>query len=94
MKITKALFFSTAIMVCAFIPLFTMTGVEGHIFGPMARTYAYAISGGLIATFTVTPALAGYLLPESLSETDTAAIRFLRRGFRPVSGFATLSQVG
>ena len=37
------------------MPLFTLTGVEGHIFGPMAKTYAYAIAGGLLATFTVTP---------------------------------------
>ena len=39
-----------------------MSGIEGHIFGPMAQTYAYAIAGGLIATFTVTPALCGLLL--------------------------------
>ena len=35
-----------------FVPLFTLSGIEGHIFGPMAKTYAYAIAGGLIATFT------------------------------------------
>jgi hypothetical protein len=38
-----------------FVPLFTMQGVEGQIFGPMARTYGYALAGALIATFTVTP---------------------------------------
>ena len=70
-QVNRGIFFSAAIIVAGFIPLFTMTGVEGHIFGPMARTYAYAISGGLLATFTVTPALAGYLLPESLNETET-----------------------
>ena len=58
------MFFSTAIIVAAFIPLFTMQGVEGQIFGPMARTYAYALIGALIATFTVTPCLASLLLPE------------------------------
>ncbi len=42
----------------AFIPLFTMQGVEGQIFSPMARTYAYALVGALLATFTVTPCLA------------------------------------
>jgi Cu/Ag efflux pump CusA len=35
----------------------TLSGAEGHIFGPMAKTYAYAIAGGLIAAFTITPAL-------------------------------------
>ena len=45
-KSASAIFFSAAIIVRGFVPLFTMSGVEGHIFGPMARTYAYAIAGG------------------------------------------------
>jgi cobalt-zinc-cadmium resistance protein CzcA len=62
-EVNKAIFFSAAIITASFVPLFTLTGVEGHIFGPMARTYAYAIAGGLIATFTVSPALSAILLP-------------------------------
>src|SRR5579872_327891 len=50
-QVNRAIFFSAAIIIAGFVPLFTMTGIEGHIFGPMARTYAYAIAGGLIATF-------------------------------------------
>src|SRR5262249_28443008 len=65
----------------AFIPLFTMQGVEGQIFGPMARTYAYALVGALIATFTVTPCLASLLLPEHVEEVETAVVRGLRRVF-------------
>jgi heavy metal efflux system protein len=59
------MFFSTAITVAAFVPLFTMQGVEGQIFSPMARTYGYALVGALIATFTVTPVLASLLLPST-----------------------------
>ncbi len=92
-QVNRGIFFSAAIIVAGFIPLFTMTGVEGHIFGPMARTYAYAISGGLLATFTVTPALAGYLLPESVNEAETVAIRTLRKIFRPVAGFALSNRI-
>ncbi len=44
-EIERALFFSTLIIVCAFIPLFSMTGPEGALFGPMANTYAFAICG-------------------------------------------------
>ena len=40
-----------------------MQGVEGQIFGPMARTYAYALIGAIIATFTITPVLCSVLLP-------------------------------
>ena len=83
-QIDRAVFFSTAIIVAAFIPLFTMQGVEGQIFGPMARTYAYALVGALIATFTVTPCLASLLLPEHVEEVETIVVRSLRRVFTPV----------
>jgi cobalt-zinc-cadmium resistance protein CzcA len=84
LQIDRAMFFSTAIIVAAFIPLFTMSGVEGQIFGPMARTYAYALVGALIATFTVTPCLASLLLPERVREVETVIVRTIRRVYTPV----------
>src|SRR3954464_2078482 len=57
-EVDKAILFSVIITIAAFLPLFTMQGVEGQIFGPMARTYAYALLGAVIATFTITPVLA------------------------------------
>ena len=56
-EVSRPIFFSAAIIIVGFIPLFTLSGVEGHIFGPMAKTYAYALAGGLLATFTISPAL-------------------------------------
>ena len=44
-------------MVCAFMPLFTMTGPEGQLFGPMAQTYAFALAGALVLALTLTPVL-------------------------------------
>ncbi len=84
LQVDKAVFFSTAIIVAAFIPLFTMQGVEGQIFGPMARTYAYALIGALIATFTVTPCLASLLVPEQIDEVETIVVRRLRSVYTPV----------
>jgi heavy metal efflux system protein len=81
-EVTQAIFFSATIIIAGFLPLFTLSGVEGHIFGPMAKTYAYALSGGLLATFTVSPALAALLLPEKVSETETIIVRGLRRLYR------------
>jgi heavy metal efflux system protein len=83
-QVDKAIFFSTAIIVAAFVPLFTMQGVEGQIFGPMARTYAYALVGALIATFTVTPCLASLLLADQVAEVETAVVRWLRSAYTPV----------
>ncbi len=84
LQIDKAVFFSTAIIVVAFIPLFTMQGVEGQIFSPMARTYGYALVGALIATFTITPCLASLLVPEHVSEVETILVRMLRSIYTPV----------
>ncbi|HZR71562.1 CusA/CzcA family heavy metal efflux RND transporter [Bradyrhizobium sp.] len=84
MQVDRAVFFSTAIIVAAFIPLFTMQGVEGQIFGPMARTYAYALVGALLATFTVTPCLCSLLLPTHVSEVETFVVRNVRRIYEPV----------
>ena len=61
-EVTKSLFFATAVMVCALLPLFTMKGPEGQIFGPMADTYAFALGGALILSLTVSPVLCLLLL--------------------------------
>jgi cobalt-zinc-cadmium resistance protein CzcA len=88
LQVDKAILFSTAITIAAFGPLFTMQGVEGQIFGPMARTYGYALAGALIATFTVTPVLASILLPERIQEAETFIVRGLHRLYRPGLEFA------
>src|SRR5471032_136220 len=82
--VSRSIFFAAAIIIAAFIPLFTLSGVEGNIFGPMARTYAYALAGGLLATFTVTPALSALILPAHVHETQTWIMRFLHRIYMPV----------
>jgi cobalt-zinc-cadmium resistance protein CzcA len=86
-EVTQAIFFSATIIIAGFLPLFTLSGVEGHIFGPMAKTYAYALSGGLLATFTMSPALAAVLLPERVSETETIIVRGLRSVYRRIIGW-------
>ncbi len=87
-QVDRAILFSTAITVAAFIPLFTMQGVEGQIFGPMARTYGYALAGALLATFTITPVLASLLLPKHINEKETLIVHKLREFYRPVLRWA------
>jgi heavy metal efflux system protein len=88
LQVDKAIFFSTLVTAAGFVPLFTMQGVEGQIFGPMARTYGFALAGALIATFTVTPVLCHFLLPEHLRETEVFAVRLLHRVYDPALRFA------
>jgi heavy metal efflux system protein len=92
-EVNWPIFFAAAIIIAAFVPLFTLSGVEGHIFRPTAKTYAYAILGGLIATFTVSPALSALLLPEEMAETETLVVRGLRRLYEPVLRFAVAKWV-
>lgn len=92
MQIDKAILFSTIITVAAFLPLFTMEGVEGQIFGPMARTYGYALAGALLATFTITPVLSSYLLPKHAKEVETILVKKLRDWYTPVLTWALANQ--
>ncbi|MGJ4921209.1 efflux RND transporter permease subunit [Bradyrhizobium oligotrophicum] len=86
--VSRSIFFAAAIIIAAFLPLFTLSGVEGNIFGPMARTYAYALAGGLLATFTVTPALSAIILPAHVEETETRLMRLLHAIYSPVLRWA------
>jgi len=88
LQVDRAVLFSVMITVAAFVPLFTMQGVEGQIFGPMARTYGYALAGALIATFTITPVLASIAMPDKVQEVETVVVRALRKIYSPVLGWA------
>jgi cobalt-zinc-cadmium resistance protein CzcA len=92
-EVSQGIFFSAAIIIAAFVPLFTLSGIEGHIFGPMAKTYAYAIAGGLLATFTVTPALSALFLPKTMEERETFVVRMLHRGLTPVIRIALANRL-
>jgi heavy metal efflux system protein len=88
LQVDRAVLFSALITVASFVPLLTMQGVEGAIFGPMARTYGYALAGALIATFTISPVLASLLIPEHVKEAETIVVRCLHRLYDPALRFA------
>jgi cobalt-zinc-cadmium resistance protein CzcA len=80
-EVERSLFFSTIIMVCALLPLFTMKGPEGQIFGPMADTYAFALGGALLLALTVSPVLCCLFLRHLEPVRDNFLVRFLRWGY-------------
>jgi|CZKO01.1.fsa_nt_gi cobalt-zinc-cadmium resistance protein CzcA len=92
-EVSRSIFFAAAIIIAGFVPLFTLSGIEGHIFGPMAKTYGYAIAGGLLATFTIAPALSALLLQGKIQETETALIRLLRKVYDPAVEFALANRL-
>ncbi len=78
-EVGRPIFFATTIIVIAFLPLFTMTGVPGKIFAPMSITYGFALSGALLMAFTLAPALCSLLFNQSVKETDTPIVRWLHQ---------------
>jgi cobalt-zinc-cadmium resistance protein CzcA len=80
-EVERPLFFSTAIMVFAFIPLFTMQGPEGQIFGPMADTYAFALAGGLLLALTVAPVMCLLFFKNLQPSQDNWLVRWLKRSY-------------
>jgi cobalt-zinc-cadmium resistance protein CzcA len=92
-EVSQSIFFAAAIIIAGFVPLFTLSGIEGHIFGPMAKTYAYAIAGGLVATFTIAPALSLLMFPQKVEERETLIVRWLRRIYEPTLEFVLANRI-
>jgi cobalt-zinc-cadmium resistance protein CzcA len=80
-EVERPLLFSTLIMVCAFIPLFTMRGPEGQIFGPMADTYAFALGGALLLALVVAPVLCLIFFRNLQPREDNFLVRTLKNGY-------------
>jgi cobalt-zinc-cadmium resistance protein CzcA len=75
--------FATLIIGVSFLPLFTMTGVSGVIFAPMARTYAYAIGGAILLALTLTPVLASRFIKVDDEEHESRIMHVLHRLYQP-----------
>src|SRR5205814_7234656 len=80
-EVQGALLFSTAIMICAFVPLFTMQGPEGQIFGPMAETYAFALAGALLLAVLLCPLLCLFFFKNLKPAPDNFLVRWLKRRY-------------
>ncbi len=80
-EVEKPLLFSTLIMVCAFIPLFTMQGPEGQIFGPMAQTYAFALGGALLLALILAPALCLIFFKNLQPAADNFLVHWLKASY-------------
>jgi len=80
-EIDRALLFSTLIMVCAFIPLFTMSGPEGQLFGPMAQTYAFSLGGALLLALLLSPVLCLFFFRNLKPSRDNFLVRFMKNRY-------------
>ncbi len=86
-EVGQPVFFAVLIIVVVFLPLFTLQGVEGKLFSPMAFTIAFAMLGSLVVALTIVPVLSVLLLRGKLSERDSFLVRFLKMLYRPALGW-------
>jgi Cu(I)/Ag(I) efflux system membrane protein CusA/SilA len=80
----RPVFFSMAIIILAFIPVFALTGQEGKLFHPLAFTKTFAMAGGAIIAVTLVPVLCTYLLGGKVhAENANPVMRFLHKIYQP-----------
>ncbi len=85
----RPILFSMAIIVLAFVPVFSLTGQEGKLFHPLAFTKTFALIGATLLAVTLTPVLCTFLIRGHIhDENDNRIMRFLLRLYRPALSFA------
>jgi Cu/Ag efflux pump CusA len=101
-EVRHAIVYATCVVALVFVPVLTLTGLQGSFFAPLAQTYLLAITASLGVALTVTPALTLLLFPRGAKESAPPRLQmWLRRGYEklldwvsrhavPVIGLVTL----
>lgn len=79
--------FAILIIIVVFLPLFSLTDIEGKLFKPMALTITFAMVGSLMLTMTLIPVLASLLLKPK-EEKDTFLVRWAKKSYLPMLDWA------
>lgn len=90
LEVGRPIAFAIAIIILVFLPLFTLQGVEGKMFRPLAYTVALAMAGSLLYALTLAPVLSAIIMKKSApgsTAKETPLVRALLRGYRPLLGF-------
>lgn len=85
-------FFGVFVITIVYLPILSLTGVEGKMFTPMAWTVIFALIGALILALTLMPVLCSYLLSGKITEKDNFAILWMKSLYRPCLEFALRSR--
>ena len=81
-EVQRPVFYAIAIIITAYLPVFTLQRVEGRLFRPMAWTVAFALLGALIFSMLVAPVFASYFFSKGAHEWRNPAMEFLKTGYR------------
>lgn len=87
-EVARPTIFGVGIIMIVYLPVVTLSGIEGKMFRPMALVVLLALAGALLLTFTVVPALAALLLGGRVTEKDVFLIRWAKALYRPILHWA------
>nr|MBA3845980.1 CusA/CzcA family heavy metal efflux RND transporter [Planctomycetota bacterium] len=84
MQVRQATLFGEAIIILVYVPILTLSGIEGKMFHPMAMTVILALAGAFILSLTVVPALVALLMRGRISEQENLVMRWAKSAYAPV----------
>lgn len=82
-EVGNPIFFAIIIIISVYIPLFTLEGVEGRMFAPLALNYIFALSGALLVSLTAIPVLSFWLMRGRMQEKHSPLIEGARKLVEP-----------
>ncbi len=87
-EVGRPTLFGVGIIMIVYLPILTLTGIEGKMFRPMAQVVLLALGGALVLSFTLVPALVAMLLRGKVSEVESPVIRVTRGAYLPALRWA------
>jgi cobalt-zinc-cadmium resistance protein CzcA len=83
MEVGRPVVFAVAIIMIVYLPILSLTGIEGKMFKPMALTVVFALLGSLLLSLTYIPAAMTFLLRGHVAERESVVIRYAKKWYRP-----------
>ena len=87
LEVGRPVVFAVAIITIVYLPILSLTGIEGKMFKPMALTVVFALIGALILSLTYVPAAMTYILRGPIAEKESFLIRYAKQYYKPALAF-------
>lgn len=87
LEVGRPVVFAVLIIAIVYLPILSLTGIEGRMFKPMALTVVFALAGALLLSLTYVPAMLSFILRGKVSERESLVIRVARQWYRPAFSF-------
>jgi cobalt-zinc-cadmium resistance protein CzcA len=87
LEVGRPVVFAVMIIAIVYLPILSLTGIEGKMFKPMALTVVFALIGSLLLSLTYIPAMLSFILRGKVSESESLVIRFAKKWYRPAFNF-------